>query len=489
MSTEQESAKQIRSLQFWIWPGAIFLISSFTLWLSERIFRAHAVPALLDGGYRFQSWSSDTLMQTMGLNDMVAFGPLKALWLEHIYTPGFDAIRLLLALPETLRTGVPDPVSVDYRVYMLYCIVYGLLNALVFVWVRDLTKSTLWAFIGMLLWALYPGNLMVMMLLDGTAISLLTIAFSFYFLYRFLKVRNPWYVTGFVAFFLAGSLTRSFIQIHVLIILAIAMVAFGFMSKWKNRPVQILNLILAALVFFLPIKQLVMYDTLAVSTFTGYHRVGMLWIDPRTVPDVSYSQHALDNAGAFVSRENTVFAYKDNMRLEAAANSYLKHHPIDSAKALWRSLQVTIPEAFRPTSDYVWSSLVEWTPWKTQFNWLFSSWRYLCILIATLAIIIWSRTWRGFWLLLKRYAWFGVFYLLVAFPVIFSNRFRAGQEDAGASWTDAMRLKIFIEVPIYVLIGYALWLILSRNGRSLHKRFTQTTKETSETVPAQATDQ
>ncbi|CAB4619340.1 unannotated protein [freshwater metagenome] len=489
MSTEQLRIRKTRNLNFWIWPSAIFLVSTFALWLTERIFRAHAVPALLDGGYRFQSWSSDTLMQTMGLNDMVAFGPVKALWLEHIYTPGFDAIRLLLALPETLRTGVPDPVSVDYRIYMLYCIVYGSINALVFVWVRDLTRSTVWAFIGMLIWALYPGNLMVMMLLDGTAISLLAIAFSFYFLYRFLKVKNPWYITGFAGFFLIGSLTRSFIQIHVLIILVIAMIAFGFMAKWKNRPVQILNLMLAALVFFLPIKQFVMYDTLAVSTFTGYHRAGMLWIDPRSVPDIPYSQKALDNAAAFVSRENTVFALKDNLRLEAAANTYLRTHPVDSAKALWRSLQVTIPEAFRPTSDYVWSSVVEWTPWKTQFNWLFSSWRYLCILFATLAVTIWSRTWKGFWVLLKRYAWFGVFYLLVAFPVIFSNRFRAGQEDLGASWTDAMRLKIFIEVPVYVLVAYALWILLSRQGRNLHQKFKTRDPLSSEKALIQATDQ
>jgi len=54
------------------------------------------------------------------------------------------------------------------------------------------------------------------------------------------------------------------------------------------------------------------------------------------------------------------------------------------------------------------------------------------------------------------------FYGLLVLPILFSNRFRPGDEDAGPIWTDAIRQKVFLEMPIWALMGYALRLGISR---------------------------
>jgi hypothetical protein len=344
--------------------------------------------------------------------------------------------------------------------YFLYCFIYGLLNALVFVWVRDLTRSTGWGIAGAALWAVYPGHLMMAMLLEPSQLALITVSLSFYFLYRFLKTRRPVYVTAFLAAFLAASLSRSFIQIYVLLILVVAVASFWWMSKdrVKALPWQVVNLLLVALVFVQPVKQFVMYDTWSTTSFGGYHRAGMLFLDPRGVPEPVYPQKIVDNALAFSTRYNTQETIKDNYRLEQAANAYLLEQPVRAVKGLVLSLTITIPEAFKPTSMYVQNFLVEGLPWTNLYNWVFSSWRYLILILAAAAIIIRSRGRTGSLRLLRRYGWFAVFYGLVAIPILWSNRYYPGNEDLGPMWTDAIRQKIFLEVPLYVLLVYASWL-------------------------------
>ena len=75
--------------------------------------------------------------------------------------------------------------------------------------------------------------------------------------------------------------------------------------------------------------------------------------------------------------------------------------------------------------------------------------------------------WQGTWTLLKRYGWFAVFWALIAIPVLWSNRFYPGREIEGPIWTDAIRQKIFLEVPVYVLLVYSLWATI-HNRRVKH---------------------
>jgi len=56
---------------------------------------AHFRPFARDGLY-FQAWSSETMMQTVSIEDL-RDEPLRTLWYLHIQPPAYDAIRALIA--------------------------------------------------------------------------------------------------------------------------------------------------------------------------------------------------------------------------------------------------------------------------------------------------------------------------------------------------------------------------------------------------------
>jgi len=223
------------------------------------------------------------------------------------------------------------------------------------------------------------------------------------------------------------------------------------------------NVILVLLTFFWPTRAYVMYGTWDVSTHTGYHRAGALWIDPRTAPEPSYPFHISDNALSFSSRFNTQPLVAENYKLGLAANELMLNDPLEAAQRLSRSLTITVPNALLPITETTDNYLVQTFWWKAPYEWLFSGWRYLALLMGAAAIIVWSRGWAGVLSLLRRYGWFAVFWILIAIPVAFSNRYwPPGSEDLGPIHTEAARLKAFLEVPLYAVIVYALWVAVGR---------------------------
>jgi hypothetical protein len=403
-------------------------------------------------------------MQTLGLEEMAPFGP-KALLYDHIYPPFLDAMRFILMLPETNAGQPPSQMSVDFRLYVVYAIFFGIINAIVYSWVRDLTKSGWWALGATFVWAISPGFLTIMMLLEPTPPALLFIVAAFYFLYRFLKTRRLGYATAFFAAVLFASVTRNLMQPHFFAAIFLALIAFWFMASKRTWWCLALNIVVVGLMLVLPIKAHVMYDTFDTSTYGGYHRVGPLWIDPRTVAAVEYPQDIVDNALAFSSRYNTQETLKDNYRLSAAADRFVVEHPLQAVQNLTRSLTITMPEIFRPTSEYTQNYLVGTLPWRAAFDWLFSGWRYTLLMLAASIIIMRSRGWVGTRRLMRRYGWFLAFFALIAIPVLWSNRYVPGKEDLGPIWTESTRLKVFLEVPVFVCIAYAIWLLTPMGRR------------------------
>jgi hypothetical protein len=344
----------------------------------------------------------------------------------------------------------------------VFAILYGVVASVVYLWIRDLTKSGWWALGGAALWCLLPSSIVTMTLLEPTPAAIPAMAGMFYLLYRFLKTRNLWYATGFFAVLLIASLVRNVVQLHVLGILVAALISFWLISTRRSATAQILNCILVGLIFFWPLRAFVMYDTFDVSTHTGYHRAGALWIDPRTVPEPEFPEKIVANALVFSSRFNTQDSVKDNYRLSAAANHMMIHQPVESAKRMVDSLRITIPNAFLPVTATTRNAMVDSIPWKAPLDFLFSGWRYLVLILGSAVVIIWSRGRSGTLTLLRRYGWFAIFWILAAIPVAFSNRYwPPGNEDAGPLHTEAARLKGLIDIPIYALIVYAGWLLVS----------------------------
>jgi len=418
---------------------------------------------LLPEGYRVQAWSSNWMMQTLGLEEMVPFGP-AAFWYSHVYPPLQDMIRYVFTFPETSSGEPVSPMAVDFRLYLLYAILYGIVNALLFIWVRDVTKSIWVSLLVTVVWAVHPGYITVMTLLESSPLAMFTISLSLFFLYMFLRYRGmAWSTAFFFAFFLA-SLSRTVTQIHVLVIMVVALFSFWLISRDRKWWLVILNTLLVMMLFAIPIKMKLLYDTWDVTTYAGYHRSGPLWIDPRTVPEPDYPQFIVDNALKFSSRYNTQEQVKDNYRLSSAATEYLMRSPLEAVKGLGKSILITVPEALRPASKYTQNYFVEVLPWRAVWDWLFSGWVYLIMIGSAGVIIVWARGVRGVGRLCVKYGWFAVFYALLALPILFSNRYIPGKEDAGPVWTDAIRQKVFLEMPIWVLLGYGLSIIVRRTN-------------------------
>jgi hypothetical protein len=539
------SPRHTRGLWWWLNPALVAIISAAALHGVISVFR-QVNAATLPDGYRIQDWTSNWLMQTLGLEEMLPFGPM-AFWYSHVYPPLQDMIRYVFTFPETSAGQPFSAAAVDMRLYVLYAVMYGLVNALLFIWVRSLTKSGWWALGVTLVWAVHPGYLTVMTLLDPSPLAMFFISLSLLLLYLFLRYRNLLYATGFFAALVVASLARTVTQVHVLAVLVVAVIAFWFIARKRTWWQMALNIALVATLFVIPVKMQILYATWDVTSYGGYHRAGPLWIDPRTVPQpipqsfadqyqeyeqarlkaedpaqlaqmtpdeirtaqqefaaaeqlwnqqragfegdpataLVYPDRIVDNALKFSSRFNTREQVLDNYRLSAAANTFLVTQPVESAQRLIRSLGITIPEAFRPASQYTQNYLVEQLPWRTAWDWLFSSWRYALLILATAVFIGYTRGWLGVRRLLIKYGWFLVFYGLLALPIMFSNRFTPGSEDLGPLWTDAMRQKVFLELPIWALGGYALWLAFSTAGKaSWHRNTTPSTTTPSTTTPS-----
>jgi hypothetical protein len=439
-----------------------------------------------------------------------------------------DMIRYVFTFPETWSRQPISPEAVDLRLYALYALCFGLVNALLYIWVRSLTRNGWWALGVTVVWAVHPGYLSVMTLLDPSALAMVFVSLSLLFLYLFLRYRYLIYSTGFFGALLLASLTRSITQTHVLAVVLVALVAFWFIASKRAWWQMSISVLLVALLFVMPLRMQILYATWDVSSYGGYHRSGALWIDPRTVPqpvpesvmeqyrayelaranaedpaqlvqmtpdeirraqfdfvqaealwqqqrvvypDVDFStaraypDRIEQNALKFSSRFNTREQVLDNFRLGAAANEFLFSEPVESAQRLAQSLAITVPEAFRPASEYTQNYLVEDLPWRGVWDWLFSGWRYVLLIAGAAAVIMWTRGWQGTRRLLVKYGWFAVYYALLALPIMFSNRYRPGDEDIGPMWTDAIRQKVFLEIPVWALGGYALWLLPSRQGR------------------------
>ena len=451
----------------WLAPTFVAVVSAGVLLLCERHFQTENASSLPDG-FRIHDISSNNSQQTLDVADMNSFGP-KSLWYSHVYPPLLDATRYLLMLPETRAGLPPSGAAVDARLYWLFAALFGLVATVVYLWVRDLTRSGWWALSAAFLWSIAPASLITMTLLEPTPAAIPALAGLFYLLFRFLKTRRLGYATGFLAILLVASLVRNVVQVHVLVILVIAVAAFWFMSKKRTVWLQVLNCLIVALIFVWPVRAYLMYDTFDVSTHTGYHRAGALWIDPDTVPEPPYPQDIVDNALAFSSRFNTQETLKDNYRLSAAANDLMLHHPIEAVGRLWRSLGITSANALLPITSTTLNYMVAGVRWGPAYDFVFSGWRYILLILASATVIAWRRGPRGVLRLLRRYAWFAAFWVLMAIPVLFSNR-HLPPGSPEPTHTEAARLKALIDIPVYVLIFYAIWLAFNALRSTLHRR-------------------
>lgn len=284
-------------------------------------------------------------------------------------------------------------------------------------------------------------------------------AVAFYLLYRFSRTRRNAYAAGFLIALLIASLTRNVVQIHVFVILVIAAFSFWWIGRPRRWWMLVINLVLVVLIGFWPARAFVLYSTFDVSTHTGYNRVGALWVNPASVPTPEeYPANIEENAVKLSSNWNTQETLKDNYRLGKAADEFIVTHPVEAVQNALKSLTVTVPTMFR--SVYVqWYNGFNFTfPLQPAVDWIFSSWRFALLILASAVIVIRHFGTRGTLSRLRRYGWFAVFWLLTAIPVLLSNRYWPA-DIPEPTHSEADRLRALIDVPVYVLMTLAAFFV------------------------------
>ncbi len=463
-------------------PIIVWCLSSLSLWLILLWLQA-AHPETIIEGFKIRDESSDTAWQTIRLNEMWSYGP-STLWWMHIYPPLYDAIRYLLMQPEVSGGLAPSAVAVDFRLYIMNVILFGLVAMVVYLWVRDLTRSGWWGLAGAAFWSVLPASVSFMMLLNQTGLAIAAMAVAFYLLYRFCRTRRNAYAAGFLVALLVASMTRNVVQIHVFVIVVVAAVSFYFMGRPRRWWALAVNLLLVVLIGFWPARAYVLYSTFDVSTHTGYNRAGALWINPLDVPvPEEYPENINDNAVRLSSGWNTQETMKDNYRLGNAANEFVLTEPVEAFTRALQSLTVTMPTMFRSITVQWYNTYDFEFPLAPGLNWLFSGWRFVALILGSVIIIIRSVGLRGTWERIRRYGWFAVFWILTAIPVALSNRYWP-PEVPEPIHSEADRLRGLIDVPVYVLMVLAVSIVARDVGRRMARRRGDRSASPRESSPA-----
>lgn len=452
MSTPEGTQRALQRRPPWLAPCMIWIAGSGFVFLAYQWISLFHGDSLIDG-FKIRDEGSDTAWQTLRLWELWIIGP-RALWLSHIYPPLYDGIRWLLMQPEVVVGNSPSSLAVDQRIYFLNAVLFGLVAMIVYLWVRDLTRSGWWALSASALWILMPSSIAFMTLMNQTGLAITSMAVAFYFLYRFLRTRSPRYGIAFFIALLLASLTRNVVQIHVFLLLVAAAVAFSYMGRPRSWRISALYGLLVAAIAVWPARAYLMYSTFDVSTHTGYNRAGALWIHPLTVPEPSWPANILQNGTALSSGWNTQETLRDNYRLGSAANEMMLERPLEALTRLWDSAQISVPVMFR--SVYVqWENafILNFPPARFLDS-VFSGWSFPLVVAAAAAILVLRMIHRRDFGVLKRYGWFAVFWVIVAIPVLFSNRYWP-EDQVVPLHSEADRLRGLIDVPILVLVVFA----------------------------------
>lgn len=427
---------------------------ALTQWMSDQLF----------AGYRFQAWSSNDFMQEVKIEDLVAAGPI-ALWYLHVQPPMLEALRLALAVPEYVSGSSITAQTIDTRMYGLYAVLYGVLLAVVFAWIRTLTRSRAWPYVGVIVVGLYPGTIAMATLLDGTFPSAVATTVMLYLLYLAIRLRSVRFLNWWLVSLLVLSLTRTIFQLQILIAVPIIVVLlYRFRMSARTAGAVALSALLTASLFLLPAKQYLLYDTTATTSFAGNHQIEVVSYRPSAaeLDAVQVPEDILDNASQFVSGFNSPENIRLNYVLSSVASDYYAREPFQVAKNLVWGLSMNVSQAFRWTHDYsilgtgpanIAAAVLPWTP---PTNYILSILAYSLILLVMIGSLLYAFGIRGLLRRVRTYAAFIFILGAATLTFLLANRY---------DWTEADRLK-YIVVPAILVITVSSLALAVRKRRS-----------------------
>ena len=451
MVTDQASApiKRATPREGWREAFLVGLVGTVGLLAYQWALLTFATDRLF-AGYRFQAWSSNDFMQEVKIQDLMDAGPI-ALWYLHVQPPMLEGLRLTLSLPEYLSNGTMTPQMIDQRMYVLYAVFYGALLFTVFLWVRTLTGSRVWALAGAVAIGAYPGTIAMATLLDGTFPSAVLTTAMLFLLYLAIRQGSPRLLNWWLLSLVLLSFTRTIFQLQILIFMPVVVFLLYRYRMRSAKPIAVLlSVILTGSLFLLPAKQYVLYDTTATTSFAGNHQIEVVSYRPTDaeLAAVEVPQDIIENAEQFDSGFNSPENVELNYILTQVGNDYYLRDPFQVAKNLLWGVQMNTVQAFRWTHDYsivgagpanIAADLLPWTPpSNVALSWAF----YWLVLLVTVGALLYVYGIRGLMQLVRRYAALAFIVATTMLTFLLANRY---------DWTEADRLK-YILVPFFCVV-------------------------------------
>jgi hypothetical protein len=158
---------------------------------------------------------------------------------------------------------------------------------------------------------------------------------------------------------------------------------------------------------------------------------------------------------------NTQEMIKANYVLGKAANDLLVHDPVEALTRAAKSLTITMPTMFRSVYVQWYSAYAFDFPLSRALDWLFSGWRFVAMILGSIIVIVRDVGLAGTWRRVRRYGWFAVFWVLMAIPVVLSNRYWPPEVPEPVH-SEADRLRGLLDVPVYVLMVLAASILVRR---------------------------
>ena len=131
---------------------------------------------------QFFHLSSDSMMQTIPIVQLRE-NPIESLYYLHIQPPLLDVIRTLIVTFFVVHRIVDEAVliqAVDGILQHLYVTLFGILSALIFLWIRLATNSVWFAGVVTVGWSVYPTPIFLSTLFDGTLLSAVLITWMIF---------------------------------------------------------------------------------------------------------------------------------------------------------------------------------------------------------------------------------------------------------------------------------------------------------------------
>lgn len=397
-------------------------------------------PRAVDGLY-FQSWSSEAFMQTVPIQNL-RDAPLETLLNIHIQPPAFDALRAVLvrfASGPGIHTQLKQ---VDHRIYYIWAAVYALLGSLLFLWIEDLT--TAWfAFPAALLFLLHPASILYATLLDTTLLTAVLILWAYYLLWQAQDNSGApvgWLIVSVLALFF----TRSLFQWPFVLVFAVCLWLLGT----TRRRVLTFVLITGVVAGLWMAKQYAQFGILSTSSLTGINlsrSVGILDRENRRVDrqahEASGLPAVLQNRWKTGHRVNLNHnSYLDlNQRLMDRYQAYMLSAPVGD---LTRAYLFNLHLYLRPSSAYEDNVIVDWLPWRSVYDSIFS-FPVLPGLLLVAGILMLLRMFRE-----RTYRSTAALLIPAALILLISVVSERGENH---------RFKFFLEPVLYVFIISEFW--------------------------------